>query len=337
MPTVHYLNVKEGDCSIIQHSSGNVSVIDVCNAENPDYLMEMTKAIKASDERGINGNFQQKKYPVNPISYLTEHGVSRVFRYIQTHPDMDHMDGIKAFFEKFEPANFWDTDNKKEMDNASWQGSPYNEDDWKYYKQLRDQKSTTNPTRLTLLSGAIGQFYNVGSDGTRGGDGLMILAPTQELVDSANESNDEYNSCSYVVLYRTGQNRILFSGDSHDETWEHILGQYSELLTNVDLLIAPHHGRASGRSYEFLDALNPTLTFFGNAKSEHLAYGAWSSRGLSIVTNNQAGSMIVDASTSPMTLYVTNKNYARVVNSNSFYSDKYKGWYLGPITESLIP
>lgn len=32
MPVVHYLNVKDGDCSIIQHALGNVSVIDICNA-----------------------------------------------------------------------------------------------------------------------------------------------------------------------------------------------------------------------------------------------------------------------------------------------------------------
>ena len=36
MPIVHYLNVKEGDCSIIQHGSGRISVIDVCNARDPD-------------------------------------------------------------------------------------------------------------------------------------------------------------------------------------------------------------------------------------------------------------------------------------------------------------
>ena len=30
--TFHFLNVKNGDCSIIEHGSGHVSVIDVCNA-----------------------------------------------------------------------------------------------------------------------------------------------------------------------------------------------------------------------------------------------------------------------------------------------------------------
>jgi beta-lactamase superfamily II metal-dependent hydrolase len=337
MATIHYLNVKEGDCSVIKHNSGHVSVIDVCNAKPTERLTEALTATLAKAERGISGNFQQKKYPVNPITYLRDHGINSIFRYVQTHPDMDHMDGIKALFEGLRPLNFWDTDNTKEMPSASWEGSPYNEEDWRFYKHLRDTKPEADPKRLVLLSGARGQFYNVGADGTSGGDGLHILAPTPELVDRANDVDEEYNRCSYVLLYCTGQNRIVFGGDSHDETWDHILHKHKDDVTNIDLLIAPHHGRKSGRSYKFLDTLAPTLTFFGNARSEHLAYDAWRNRGLSIVTNNQANCMVVDASTSPMTLYVTHEAFARTVNAWTFYSEQLRGWYVGSITMDLIP
>jgi len=337
MPKIHYLNVKEGDCSIIEHYSGHKTVIDVCNAKPIESLAEAVTATMAKSERGISGNFQQKKYPVNPISYMRAHGFTSIFRYIQTHPDMDHLDGIEAFFDEFSPINFWDTDNTKEMPNSSWQGSPYREADWKFYKRLRDTKPEDDPKRFALYSGARGKYYNQGSDGTDGGDGLHILAPTNELVAAANEADEEYNRCSYVALYRTGENRIVFGGDSHDETWDHILEHHKADVTNIDLLMAPHHGRKSGRSYKFLDTLAPTLTFFGNARSEHLAYDAWRSRGLSIVTNNQANCMVVDASTKSMTLYVTHENFARSVNSYTFYSESFKAWYVGPITENLIP
>lgn len=156
-------------------------------------------------------------------------------------------------------------------------------------------------------------------------------------MDGANEVDEEYNRCSYVILYKTGGNRIVFGGDSHDETWDYILENHMDDVTNVDLLVAPHHGRKSGRSYEFLDTLMPTLTFFGNARSEHLAYSAWSSRGLSIVTNNQANCMVVDVDDTPMTLYVTHEHFARRINRDTFYSDTFKAWYVGPITEDLIP
>jgi competence protein ComEC len=335
MPTIHFLNVKEGDCSVIQHNSGHVSVIDVCNAKQVQLILEALQGQLATTERGISGNFQQKNYPVNPISYLRGHGITNVFRYIQTHPDMDHMDGIKLFFQEFNPLNFWDTDNAREISSSSWEGSPYNEDDWSFYRRLRDTKPEQDPRRLALLSGARGKFYNIAGDGSSGGDGISILAPTQELVEASSE-DDEYNRCSYVILYRTGDNRIVFGGDSHDDTWNHILEKHQGDVTNIDLLIAPHHGRKSSRSYKFLDNLMPRLTFFGNAPSEHLAYSAWSYRELPFVTNNQANCMVVDAKTTPMTLYVTHEHFARRVNANTYYSSTLKSWYVGEITRDLI-
>ena len=189
-----------------------------------------------------------------------------------------------------------------------------------------------------LYSGAdTGPYRTENWEGQAGGDGIQILAPTPELVVAANKADQDYNGCSYVILYRTGNHRIVFGGDSHDETWEHILTHHRGAVTDIDLLIAPHHGRKSGRSYEFLDTLKPTLTFFGNARSEHLAYGAWRRRGLSIVTNNQANCMVVDASNSPMTLYVTHENFARAVNQFTWHSGTLGAWYVGSITDELIP
>ena len=338
MPTIHFLNVKGGDCSIIEHYSGHETVIDVCNAKRAEPIAEAVLAEFAKMDRGISGNFQQKSHPVNPISYMRAHGIANVFRYFQTHPDMDHMDGIEALFREFRPTNFYDTDNTKEMRSAEWQGSPYRESDWKFYKRLRDTNPQTNPKRLALYSGSDdGPYRTENWEGQAGGDGIRMLAPTPELVAAANKADQDYNGCSYVILYHTGSNRIVFGGDSHDETWEHILAHHKVAVTDVDLLIAPHHGRKSGRSYKFLDTLTPTLTFFGNARSEHLAYDAWRNRGLSIVTNNQANCMVVDASTSPMTLYVTHENFAKAVNPITWYSAAFMAWYVGPITKGLIP
>ena len=237
MATLHFLNAREGDCSFIQHDSGRVTVIDVCNAKPIDTTEEARLALMAKAERGVTGNFQQKKYPANPIAYMGHHGISSVFRYVQTHPDMDHMDGVEAFFTEFDPINFWDTDNNKEM-ASPWDSPRYREEDWKFYKNLRDTNPTTNPKRLALLSGAKGQYYNQEEDGTGGGDGLSILTPTQALVDEANESSGDYHAASYVLLYKAGGKRIVLGGDSHDASWDHILEEYQRDVTNIDLLIA---------------------------------------------------------------------------------------------------
>ncbi len=98
MATIHYLNVKEGDCSVIQHNSGRITVIDVCNAKAPETEESKVAMSLAKAATRVPGNFQQKNYPVDPIAYLQSHNINGIFRYIQTHPDMDHMDGVKAFF-----------------------------------------------------------------------------------------------------------------------------------------------------------------------------------------------------------------------------------------------
>ncbi|MDP9315440.1 MAG: hypothetical protein M3R24_32030 [Chloroflexota bacterium] len=333
MPVVHFLNVKNGDCSVIQHGSGHVSVIDVCNARFPEGReAALTKSFQPLPQtpRTAPINFNQKAYPVNPIEYLEDRGITSVFRFILTHPDMDHMDGIKDFFEAFNPTNFYDTNNWKEMSSKEF--FAYRLEDWAFYKSLRDNRPTTKPKRLTLYSGHVGSYMTRDWNGKPPGDAINVLAPTPELVATANQ-NQDYNDCSYVILYRGSAGTVLFAGDSHDATWEHILDQHGPKIYNIDLLIAPHHGRKSGRDYSFLDVLNPKMTFFGNAKAEHLAYSAWHSRGLPYVTNNQANCMIVDAAVPGMPLFVTNQAFARYRNVNTFYDPEYDAWFLQNINE----
>lgn len=327
MPIVHFLNVKDGDCSIIQHGSGHVSVIDVCNARKVDANSSLLEALfQASMQKTAgSGNLNQKAYPVNPIKYLQSFNINSIFRFVLTHPDMDHMDGLKDFFEVFKPINFYDTDNKKEM--TFEEGSPYREEDWKLYKSIRDKKPQDDPKRLTVFSGDHGPYRTEDWDGKKPGDAFYVLSPTPELVKAANDSED-YNDCSYVILYHGAGGKVLFSGDAHDEVWEHILNTHSEFVKNVDLLIAPHHGRKSDRDYSFLDVVNPKMTFFGNAKSEHLAYSAWSYRKLPYITNNQANCMVVDAGNVNMPIFVTNETYARQQNPLTYYSATFKGWFL---------
>lgn len=111
MSVIHFLNVKDGDCTWIKHEDGKITVMDVCNASTKESVTEGLKfAAKPF------GSFHQKEHPVNPIEYLRSHGVSSVFRFILTHPDMDHMDGIEVFFNEYAPINFWDTAHTKKWE-----------------------------------------------------------------------------------------------------------------------------------------------------------------------------------------------------------------------------
>lgn len=327
MGIVHFLNVNEGDCHVVQHHSGHTTVIDVSNASATEEktLAEETQYVAKS--LGVSGNFNQKAHPTNPITYLENLEISYLFRYVQTHPDMDHMDGIEDLFSTLTPINFWDTDNKKEITEEF---TKYKESDWKFYKKLRADQIDTK--RLTLFDGSKGAYYNEDENGEGGGDGLRILAPTRALLDKCNEEED-WNDASYVILYTTNNRRILFPGDAHDDTWAHLLENHSKKLSNIDVLIAPHHGRRSQMDFSFLDVLQPRLTLFGNAKSKHLAYEKWTSRGLNYITNNQAGNIILDAgSDGDLRVYVScqafAETYGNLVGSQANYSHKHKAWSL---------
>ena len=92
-------------------------------------------------------------------------------------------------------------------------------------------------------------------------------------------------------------------------TWEYVKKHYETDVSDVALLIAPHHGRKSGRSYEFLDYVNPKLTLFGCAPSDNLAYNAWNYRKLAHVTNNQCGCIVAEGEDA-MHIYVENDTFA---------------------------
>ena len=319
MGVIHFLNVREGDCSIIQHLSGRISIIDICNG-NAAATTETGLYERVFDS--IQGNYHQKDHPVNPITYLKQMGVRNIWRFILTHPDMDHMDGLNQLYRNFEVSFFWDTENRKKM--GDFDGSRYKKEDWDRYQEIRKNA-------LFLYDGMRGQYYNCDDRQKKGnGDYLQILCPTQKLVATANE-NDNYNNASYVILYNENGKKVLFPGDAEEREWDVLLEKYENLLQNIDVLISPHHGRKSGGNDKFLNIMKPKLTLFGNAKSKDLNYSAWYNRGLRYYTNNQGGSFVLAHRENGIDLYCTYENFAKRVNSFSWYNKNYKAWFLESI------
>jgi len=337
MAVIHFLNVGDGDCNIIKHDSGSISVIDVCNAKQPS-VNNLAKALSILSERpalgipnALAGNYNQKKNPTNPIEYMNSFGYRNIFRFILTHPDMDHMDGIELLFSTFRPTNFWDTNHNKEMSIWELAESKYDKKDWQFYQTIRNSKDS--PKTLNYYAGTEHKYFNQDDNGT-GGDGLYILSPYKHLLDRQNQlKSNDYNDCSYVILFYCQGKKIVFSGDSHDSTWEEILdadSKYRQYIEDVDVLVAPHHGRHSDRDFSFLDVLRPKMSLFGNASSDHLAYSEWSNRGLFKITNNQAGNVIINISADNLDVYVENESFAKGFTGYS-YSTGFKAYHIGHI------
>lgn len=300
MARVHFLNVNDGDCSIIQHENGDVTMIDVCNARSITQDAGGTQLLENKFSL-MKGNFNQKENPTNPIAYLNSIGVTTIFRYIQTHPDLDHMDGLSEIHKNFSIINFWDVDNDKKLDLSK---SVKYHTDWKCYQQLRDSKE--NPKSLYFLDGASQKYFRMDDNGLKKDDYLQVLAPTKDLINIA-KTTQNWNDSSYVILYCIHGKRILFCGDADKNTILHIMAHHKLEVENLDVLIAPHHGRDSGKDFSFLDIMKPRVTFLGNANSEYLAYNEWNNRNLVKFTNNQLGNVVIDIDSKSFALYASNK------------------------------
>jgi len=300
MPSVHFLNVGEGDCTIIQHGSTRCTVVDICAGNTTGNMLLKTLL-------EIAGNFRRCDYPTNPIDYLRSIGVTSVFRFIPTHPEMDHLDGFNALVDAFNIVNMWDSGVRREK--PPFNGGKYKEVDWDRFVGIRDgQKDGTNTVRAH--AGDRFKFANETTKNPGDFDALYILAPSEELVNAANEDGD-VNDASFVILYCTTAGKILMPGDAHDATWKYVLDNYEAAVKDCKVLMAPHHGRHSNRSFDFLDVVKPRVTLFGCAPSEHLAYDAWNKRNLYKITNNQAGDIILDIVDKHINVYVENPHFVK--------------------------
>lgn len=320
MAKIHFLNVDEGDCSIIQHDNGKVTMIDICCG---NIVEQQSSGVTFSTEsvNTIKGNFNMKAYPTNPVEYIKRWHMSNIFRYIQTHPDMDHMDGLKNLANSKLIINFWDTTNTKEQSFDEYGNcGRYKKEDWDCYQRLR--KSEYNPKSLTFYDGTTAKYFAEDDNGALSDDYLKILSPTKELIKAAEAAGD-WNDSSYVILYCIQGRKLLFCGDAGMGTINHLLEHHKDDIANLDVLIAPHHGRDSDKDFTFLDIMNPKLTLIGNAKCQHLAYDKWNSRGLEHIQNNQGGNILIDIrNNGEMHVSCSNKSFADAYNQEYFNKEE---------------
>ncbi len=329
MAKVHLLKVGDGDCTIIEHASGRVTVIDICGGnQQPETLEETIAKILYKPQ----GNFAMCKDPTNPVQYLKDIGVTNIFRFILTHPDMDHLDGFNNLAPKFSIDNFWHNDAKKTKPDFT--GTNYNENDWNRYEKFRDGKED-GVTVITHLAGSRFKYANKGDNDITCGDALYIAAPNKAIVDDCN-TNQDFNDSSYIISYYSAGGKIIIPGDAHDKSWRFAIDNYSKDIKDASFLLAPHHGRKSGRSYDFLNTVNPKFSLLGCAPSKYLAYNAWNNRDLLYVTQNQVGNMVLEISSGKIEVYVENKKFVEEAGGSSTVTNNQGYYYLYTIHEEAL-
>lgn len=279
---IHFLNVGHGDCTIIEFQN-RLTVVDINNCKKlaTDTRTELKTKYSRNATWGGNSlaamfgvdarvNDEEAKL-VDPIDYLKANfpGQKSIFRYIQTHPDMDHMGGLHRLGEEgYTIVNFWDTNNSisKEMETNKWAQVNHDERDWDRYQEFHNGHFK-DCTLLKLTQNASSSFYKE--------DGISIWAPFENTKSKDPEADPNY--FSYVIQIQHGASSIVLGGDLPADLWDKLVAANNNTLPKVNLLKASHHGRKSGYSINAVKAMAPDLTIcsVGELRSKHDASASY--------------------------------------------------------------
>lgn len=285
MARVHFLDVGDGACSVIEHEDKAVTMIDICGGEYP-------------------------------IEYLKLLKVNNIFRFILTHPDMDHLNGLDGLAGTFKIYNFWDTKNNKEIDiSQKEQMGRFNPDDWKCYQRLRQSK--TKPKALFYLDGASNKYFSKTDNGDKTDDYLQILSPTKELLEEAIDK-DDYNISSYVILYHIQGFKILFCGDATKRTMEHLIEKHSKEIAHIDVLVAPHHGRQGDfDDFSYLDLMRPKFVIAHEVNGEYIPSEVYKKYGTVKLLFCRTNDVIMQIQDGKISVAVTNKKFVDAIHAKN--------------------
>lgn len=304
MPLIaHFLNVGHGDCTFLELPSGRLAMIDINN----------TKALSDTDvdalaaARGIS-TWQFKSAQVgsrswedyyrslldDPVDYYRANFDGQtIFRYIQTHPDMDHMTGLYRFFfqEEIALGCFWDVAHAKSQDEDDFKSSPYDHADWVAYSALRqgadpqDTKAPWSSKVIKNLRGAQGSFWTE--------DDIEVFSPTAELLVDC-DRRESWNDASYVLRVSYGGRNLILPGDAEAPAWRSMLDGLGSYTLGCDVLKASHHGRESGYYEDAVTAMDPIFVVCSVGKKPSTdASDEYASHGASVLSTRYHGTIKV--------------------------------------------
>lgn len=272
MAMIRSFTVGNGDMFYIKHNTDNFTIID-CQlfGDHKEWLVEELK--QESKDKGIT-------------------------RFISTHPDEDHLEGIEYLDEQMPITNFYVVKNEatKPSESASF----------KHYCKLRDGDKA-----FYVEKGCSRHWMNQSNE-ERESAGINILWP-----DTSNEhfkvAIDEaargirFNNISLVARYSI-QNSASFMwiGDLETDFMDNIFDHIS--LPKTSIVFAPHHGRKSGKiPNKWLDKLQPEIIIIGEARARDLHYYS----GYRKITQTRAGDITFIPDGKKIHCYSSNAAYSK--------------------------
>lgn len=296
MSIVKSFSVGNGDMFYIKHVSNNFTIIDCClNTENREEIID---------------------------EIITEKTGKEITRYISTHPDLDHIQGLKYLDDRIAIVNFYCVNNEYYNDDT--------EDFEKYYSLRDDTKKA-----FYIFRGCKRKWMNQDDEEKKyGSSGINILWPITDNDDflcalqSANDGGSP-NNISPIIKYSLEDGvKILWFGDLENCLMEKIKGTIE--MPKTDIIFAPHHGRQSGKlPVEWLEQADPQIIVVGEAPSKNLDYYS----GYNTITQNSAGDITFECVENKTHIYVSCDTYNAAFLTKEKRNNLY-GNYIGTINKN---
>ncbi|MGR5579938.1 hypothetical protein ACP5WH_06305 [Enterocloster bolteae] len=295
MSIIKSISVGNGDMFYIKHGSSNFTIID-CN-------MDDTNRQKITDE------------------IISESSDKDITRFISTHPDEDHIHGLKYLDDKIGILNFYCVKNEATKSDET--------DDFKKYCELRD----SDKKAFYIYERCSRRWMNQNDEEKKyGSSGINILWPITDNEDykaellNAKEGKSP-NNISPIIKYSLSNGvTVLWFGDLENSFMEKIKDTVE--LPKADIIFAPHHGRSSGKiPKEWMESISPKIVIIGEAPSEKINYLS----NYNTITQNTAGDIILDCESGIVDIYVSNENYSVKFLKNNKKSNAYGATYIGTL------
>ena len=295
MSIIKSISVGNGDMFYIKHGSSNFTIID-CNMDDPNRQKITDEIISESSDKDIT-------------------------RFISTHPDEDHIHGLKYLDDKIGILNFYCVKNEATKSDET--------DDFKKYCELRD----SDKKAFYIYEGCSRRWMNQNDEEKKyGSSGINILWPITDNEDykaellNAKEGKSP-NNISPIIKYSLSNGvTVLWFGDLENSFMEKIKDTVE--LPKADIIFAPHHGRSSGKiPKEWMESISPKIVIIGEAPSEKINYLS----NYNTITQNTAGDIILDCESGIVDIYVSNENYSVKFLKNNKKSNAYGATYIGTL------
>jgi competence protein ComEC len=204
--TVTFIDVGQGDSILIEFPGQKKMLVDGGGVRD--------------------GTFDIGEKVVSPL--LWRKGIKRIDTLVLTHPEADHMNGLRSVARNFKLVEFWQADVSPDIG------------------RLVDFKKTF-PPRLYVRKLLAEESLSIGEVK------LEILHPRNTEFTEVSSPNNS----SLVIRLAYGKTSFLLTGDIEAYAEQEILDHF--VLKKTQVLKSPHHGSSSSSSMEFLAAISPQI------------------------------------------------------------------------------